>query len=120
MFKDTKEELERLEEELLAEDETPADPGPKDDPAPYDFDAEPDLTDEDPDRTRVFRPVRPMPQGRAYNADRTDEDPEDISDELLDDTPRRSNGPLVVLAVIMTVCIVGLVVFWVLRLRGIL
>ena len=119
MFKDTKEELERLEEELLAEDETPAYPEPEDGSAPYDFDAEADWP-EDPDQTRVFRPVRPMPQGRAYNADRTDEDPEDISDDLLDDTPRRSNGPLVALAIIMTVCIVVLIAFWVLRLRGIL
>ena len=77
MFKDTKKELERLEAELL-EDE------------PEQWDEEDPLLDDDDDfgeeTPEVYRNF--SNRYKAYNADRTDWDPEDLGEEL-ERRPRR-------------------------------
>ncbi|MBQ6851755.1 MAG: hypothetical protein IJO04_01815 [Oscillospiraceae bacterium] len=53
----------------------------------------------------------------AYNADKTDESPEAYSEALL--CPPKSNRGLVLLAVFLTLCIGAVVLYWLLRFRGI-
>lgn len=77
MFKDTKKELERLEAELREEE-------------PEEWDEEDPLLDDDDDfgeeTPEVYRNF--SNRYKAYNADRTDWDPEDLG-EALERRPRR-------------------------------
>ena len=98
MFQDKEEELKRLEEALLAEEET----------------------EEVQDETMVFQPMA-EPAGvsprKVYNTDVLDTD--------LDEFSRRVEKPrgdgltgLVILAIFLTAGVVCAVIWWVLRLRG--
>ena len=106
MFQDKEEELKRLEEALLAEEET---------------DEEQALPQEQ-DATMVFRPVA-QPAGvtarKVYNTD--------VLDTNLEEFSRRVERPkgdgltgLVILAIFLTAGVVCAVIWWVLRLRGII
>lgn len=106
MFQDKEEELKRLEEALLAEEET----------------EEEQEISQPQDATMVFQPVA-EPAGvsprKVYNTDVLDTD--------LDDFSRRVERPkgegltgLVILAILLTAGVVCAVIWWVLRLRGII
>ena len=77
MFKDTKKELERLEAELREEEPEELD---EEDPL---LDDDDDFGEETPEVYRNF-----SNRYKAYNADRTDWDPEDLG-EALERRPRR-------------------------------
>ena len=97
MFRDTKEELQRLEQELLEEQEQPK-----------------DTFEEDPLGDYVNQPVK----CRVYNTDHTDVDLEEFSAQVRE--PEKSlTGWIVLCFVLMTgiVCILG---YWVLRYLGVL
>ena len=87
MHRDTQEALNRLEAELLAED-----------------------ADDVQTEAALVRGCK------AYNADRTDEDPETYSRELL--KPDRSERRLVVLAALLALGILLVALYWLIRLRG--
>lgn len=121
--KDAEEELQRLEQELLELEEPEQEPEEEEylDPAAY---------EEEPagEAPRVYRnfsnnygkDLRNFASGyRAYNADRTDVDPEELSRQLLEpeEPPRR--GP-VVLALILAMAAVIAVLWLILRFGGIL
>ena len=97
MFKDTKKELERLEAELL-EDE------------PEQWDEEDPLLDDDDDfgeeTPEVYRNF--SNRYKAYNADRTDWDPEDLGEEL----ERRPRRGWIVFLLILMVGVIAALIWW--------
>ncbi len=100
MFQDKEEELKRLEEALLAEEETE------------------DVQDETMVFQAVAEPAGVSPR-KVYNTDVLDTD--------LDEFSRRVERPrgdgltgLVILAIFLTAGVVCAVIWWVLRLRGII
>lgn len=100
MFQDKEEELKRLEEALLAEEET----------------------EEVQDETMVFQPVA-EPAGvsprNVYNTDILDTDLAEFSRRV--EKPRGDGlTGLVILAIFLTAGVVCAVIWWVLRLRGII
>ena len=95
MYRDTRKELERLESALLAEEDTPDMPG-EDTPARQSF----------------------ASGYKAYNSDKTDEDPEVYSRALL--RPQKRGRSLILLAVFLMLCIGAAAVYWLMRLWGIL
>lgn len=121
MFNDAKKELERLEAELLAEEESPEAP-PEEDPL------EAEDSEELPDgeapvvysnySNQYGRALRNYASGyRAYNTDRTDRDPEEFSEEIL--RPKKSRGILgpAVVALLLLAAIAA-VLFWALWRMG--
>lgn len=97
MFKDTKKELERLEAELL-EDE------------PEQWDEEDPLLDDDDDfgeeTPEVYRNF--SNRYKAYNADRTDWDPEDLGEEL----ERRPRRGWIVFLLMLMVGVIAVLIWW--------
>lgn len=100
MFQDKEEELKRLEEALLAEEETE------------------DVQDETMVFQAVAEPAGVSPR-KVYNTDVLDTD--------LDEFSRRVERPrgdgltgLVILAIFLTAGVVCAVIWWILRLRGII
>ena len=95
MHRNDRNELQRLEHALLAQEHE---------------DAHEDFCDID----------RAMPPKsyKAYNADRTDEDPEVYSQALLH--PQKGNRGLILLAIFLSLCIAGVALYWLMRFRGIL
>ena len=97
MFKDTKKELERLEAELR-EDE------------PEQWDEEDPLLDDDDDfgeeTPEVYRNF--SNRYRAYNADRTDWDPEDLGEEL----ERRPRRGWIVFLLMLMVGVIAALIWW--------
>ena len=131
MFKDAQKELQRLEE-LLAEEEEEELPEEE-----FDEDFEAEFEDEEPEgfaqfdqvawenphATLVFRSgaekfrqqlAAQQAGSRVYNSDRTDAEPEDLEDE---DEPASGGSlkGLVTLAVLLTLGIVGMVIWFLLR-----
>jgi hypothetical protein len=87
MFKDQKEELRRLEEELLKDQELY-------DPAlPEEFE-EDALADEPPEEFDEDLIDRDIPTPNGWNTDDADEDLEALSQEVYDTRPRRNTGLL--------------------------
>ena len=135
MFKDTQEELERLEEELLAEEEP--EELPEAEPEEWDFSQfDQDVFDQD-EPTMIYpggahrfqqeldeaqRRPKSTPPVRARNTDRTDEDLEAYSDQVWDPDSGKDRGLtyLAILAVVLTAALVLVVAWWVLRFRGML
>lgn len=119
MFRDTQEELQRLEAALLSGEETP-------DAEEQDLEAL--LEDTHPAGGRVVYQNFSNDYGKnlrnfassykAYNADKTDEDPETYSQALL--APEKGTGGLIVLAVVLTLCIAAVAVYWLVCYRGLL
>ena len=97
MFKDTQKELERLEAELLEEE-------------PEQWDEEDPLLDDDDDfgeeTPEVYRNF--SNRYKAYNADRTDWDPEDLAQEL----ERRPRRGLAVFLLLLLAGVIALLAWW--------
>lgn len=101
MFRDTQEELQRIQQQLLDEDIPETDEALLEDIA--------DLVD---DVQEGYEP------DGFYNNDYTDLDPEQLSQELLYEEPRENLKGLVVAAVLLTLGIVAVLGWWILRLMG--
>lgn len=126
MFKDTEKELRRLEAELLAEEEE-NDQEQEWEEALEDEDL---LTDRELDvlleDTQVIG-AAPVYQNHAnnygnriYNADHLEQDVQDFSDELLEQSQERRSAGLVILACLLAVGILCVAVWWVARYWGVL
>ena len=104
MFKDAKKELERLEAELLAQEE-----------AEEELEAEESLPDDGEDSPELYRNF--SNHYRAYNADRTDWDPEELSEEL--NRPKKSGvWGLCAVVLLLVAGIFLLLAWWLLRRNG--
>lgn len=137
MFRDTQEELKRLEEQLLAEEDLPKEQEQEPEldqatrviPIPQAQEPLSDLTEE-AEEAEEEEPELPQPRrkktgryiGRfeAYNSDKTDTDLNKYSEEV-----RRPKGdPVVlalsVLALILMAAILGILIWWFIRFRGFL
>jgi hypothetical protein len=101
MFRDRQQELERIQQQLLEEDDLPED----DDSMPDD---DYDPADEPPDRSEPYD---------FYNTDGTDLDPEELSDELLPPRKKSMTG-LLIATLLLTAVILALVAWWMVRMRG--
>ena len=132
MFKDAQKELKRLEELLEEEEEEGSEEEPEEefDEAFFgEYEDEPQNDDDEFDEeeweqihaTLVFRSgaekfrqqlAAQQAGSRAYNSDRTDLDPEDLEEEL---SGGKSLTGLVVLTVLLTLGIVGMVIWFLLR-----
>lgn len=132
MFKDAQKELKRLEELLEEEEEEGSEEEPEEefDEAFFgEYEDEPQNDDDAFDEeeweqihaTLVFRSgaekfrqqlAAQQAGSRAYNSDRTDLDPEDLEEEL---SGGKSLTGLVVLTVLLTLGIVGMVIWFLLR-----
>lgn len=132
MFKDAQKELKRLEELLEEEEEEGSEEEPEEefDEAFFgEYEDEPQNDDDEFDEeeweqihaTLVFRSgaekfrqqlAAQQAGSRAYNSDRTDLDPEDLEEEL---SGEKSLTGLVVLTVLLTLGIVGMVIWFLLR-----
>ncbi|MBQ6839154.1 MAG: hypothetical protein IJO45_00500 [Oscillospiraceae bacterium] len=125
MFRDASEELERLQAELLAEDE-PVELPPEEPP-------EETLFFEEYEDTRpaqgpaVYqnysndygKNLRNYASGyRAYNSDTTDEDLEEYSEAVREGNTSRGSCLLAVIAVILALAILGVVAYGFLYTRG--
>ena len=101
MHKDTQEALERLERELLAEEQ----PEPTEDD--LDLLIDDILFDDEEDtpleETMIYR--NSANQYRAYNADRTDLDLEDYSDEVYEEPPVNFKDLLFPLIMLGLICL---------------
>lgn len=137
MFKDTDKALARLEAELLKEEE-PAMPVPETEyeESPYDEAAEEDVLPPEfmyTDTRAASGPavyqnfsnhygkdLRNYASGyRAYNADIAEG--EDYSEELLQDAPEeKSNTPLILIACLLALAVVGMLGVWLFLTRGLL
>lgn len=93
MYRDTREELKRLESALLAEEDTP------------------DMSGEDNPACQSFASGY-----KAYNSDKTDADPEVYSRALL--RPQKRGRGRALLIVFLMLCAAA--VYWLMRLWGIL
>lgn len=124
MFRDASEELERLQAELLAEEE-PAEEIPEEPPeddCPYD-----EYEDTRPAQGPAVyqnyandygKNLRNYASGyRAYNSDTTDEDLEDYSEQVYNGSSR-GNCLLAVIAVFLALAIVAVVGIWFAYMRG--
>lgn len=123
MFDDPKKDLRRMEQQLLQVEE-------EDDWLEEELaDVRHLLGEEDLDATRVFRqeemPVRNFANGygrNIYYEEPQYEEPEMDFDEYRDEAydyeepPRKDNTPLVILALLETLAIVGVVMYWLVKL----
>ena len=102
MFKDTKKELQRLEAELMAEEEELEEEEA--------WDEEEDLLDDDDDfgeeTPEVYRNF--SNRYKAYNADRTDWDPEDLAEEL----ERRPRRGLAIFILLLLAGVIAAIAWW--------
>lgn len=122
MFKDRNEELRRLEEALLEEEELQT-PDPVEE-APEDEDL---LTDEILDE--LLEDTTPVPgnvpyqnfsndYGQAYNADNADVDLEEYSEAVRQ--PKKDHSGLVILVCLLALGVLGMLIFLMLRQGGFL
>ncbi len=115
MFRDTSEELQRLQAELLAEEE-PAELPPEEEPEEED-----DFFDEyEEDELDEPEPVyKNYASGyRAYNSDTTDEDLEEYSESVREGNPSRGGCLLTLIAVFLALILGGVVTCAYLYSRG--
>ena len=98
MFNDAKQELERLQEELLAEEKT----------APV-------QQDDDLLSDQILDQLLDMDY-RSYNADKTDVDPQELAQEL--SRPTSSLTGLIVTAGLLTLGIFLVICWWLIRYMG--
>lgn len=110
MFRDAKEELQRLEAELLAQEK-------------------PEIPDEQQNVPAhpVYRnfsnnygaDLRNYASGyKAYNTDRADADPEDLSDDILEDPREKPMTGLILTACGLTLGILLVMLYWIVKLWG--
>lgn len=134
MFKDTQQELQRLEEELLAEEEEELEEAA----AEEEYEDFLDFSEFDQDMmdrtasTLVFRSgaekfrqqlndqQHKSAPVHAYNSDETDEDLDDYSEEVWEPNGRKDGSlvGLTVLAVVLTLCIVTVLAWWMMYFVG--
>ncbi len=113
MFRDASEELERLQAELLSEDEPEMpEPPPEEDV----------LYEEDP-LDPFFQEEEPVYQNyangyRAYNSDTSDQDLEDYSEQVRQGRSSRGGCCLAVIAVFLALILAVLVIAWFAYQRG--
>ena len=119
MFKDQKEELRRLEEELLLEEEAdcPEDL-PEEDPEDAYLD-DPDDFGQETDET-YYNFSNGYGAYNAYNSDVTDEDMEEYSKKVYDDPSERKNRRLLILALILLSAILCTLAWCYLRYQGVI
>ena len=122
MFRDTDKALARLEAELLQEEEDSLleeeyDEEPEEDEVP----APPEYFYEDTRPSRSAGRYQNYANGyRAYNADLSDEDPEEYSRELLEDEePGSSNTVPILIACLLSLTLAAVVLILTLMSRGI-
>ena len=133
MFQDAKEELKRLEQQLLAEEDEPVQEETADDISSEELEElkqllesdskEPMLTeDDDFDIVRNFDgQVRNYANNyKAYNSDKSDTDLESYSEEVRNPGQERSESFLTVLALVLLAGILGILVWWLIRFKGLL
>lgn len=111
MRRDTQDELDRLSQALLEEDAPPT-------PAPEVTDWEPADLEEDLPITDVkeYR-NHANDYGRAFNSDKTELSPEDLSDAILAPEEEASGSPgLLLLAFLLLLGILGVLIWWVIAL----
>ena len=117
MYKDAKEELKRLEEALLEEEED------QQAETETDIDALLEQTKEmlgkSSDETQVFHwePEELQRSGRVYNTDRTDEDLQQFAEQVRDGGKKSLTG-WIVTAAVLAAGIVAVVIWWILRYGG--
>lgn len=113
MFRDTKEELARLERELLAEEENYAEE-PEDDGFDAFLDDPDDFGEEHPGIYQNYSNGygRKQPHN-VYNADQTDEDLEAFSDTIQE--PEHSDAGFIAVICFLLLAIAGVLLFCVLR-----
>jgi hypothetical protein len=107
MFRDKSEELERLQAELLAEEESEQE-------APEQPQEE-ELFEDYEDTRPAQEPVgyQNYSNGyRAYNTDDSDEDLDSYSEEVRAGGKKRGGGCLVAIALFLAIILVALVAFW--------
>lgn len=142
MFKDTDQELARLEAELLKEEETDEfypeetedyDPEeenfyPEEEPEaePVEYDYEDTRAADGPAVYQNYsndygRNLRNFASGyRAYNSDECDEDLDAFSEDVYDAQPESGNHGLLITACILAAILGGVVLYLLLHMRGIL
>ena len=101
MFRDTQEELQRIQQQLLEEDTPQSDEELLAEISALIDDVQEDYTPDD-----------------IYNADNTDLDPEALSDELFEDEQPESLKGLITAACLLTLGILVVLGIWVVRLLG--
>ena len=139
MFKDTDEALARLEAELLREEEE--DLAEEEYEAYEEYSEETETDEENLPPEYVYDDTRPSAgpvvyqnysnnYGKnlrnyasgyhAYNADISDEDPENYSEELLEEEPEKSNTALALIACLLSLAAAATILIFALKSRGIL
>lgn len=125
MFKDTDQELARLEAALLKEEEETELP-PEEEEESSDNDYEDTRAADGPAVYQNFsndygRNLRNYASGyQAYNSDVCDEDLDAFAEEVYDAPPESGNRGLLITACVLSVILVGAVLYLLLRMRGIL
>ncbi len=133
MFRDTKEELKRLEQQLLAEEDEQIQEESAEDISSEELEElkqllesnseEPMITeDDDFDIVRNFDgQVRNYANNyKAYNSDKSDTDLESYSEEVRNPSQDRSESFLTVLALVLLAGILGVLAWWLVRFKGLL
>lgn len=119
MYKDAKEELKRLEQALLEEEEEQQ----TEEEADTDIDAlleqTKEMLEQPSDETQVFhwQPEELQRSGRVYNADKTDEDLLQFSEQVRGGEKKSLTG-LIITAAVLAAGIVAVVIWWILRYGG--
>ena len=128
MFRDTKEELKRLEEELLAEEDLPKMEQDEEEISEETLSKLMDgdtvvIRQEDLEKAAKTRPAR---HGRyvgryeAYNTDKADADLGEYSEEVRRPKKDRSILALSILALVLLAAIFGVLIWWLVRFRGLI
>lgn len=118
MFRDKEEELRRLSAELRAEEEVQE--APEQEEPDFSLDEDTDIADMAGGVYRnasndYGRGLRNYASGyRAYNADKTEVDPQALSDEVLceDEEEEKSLTGLVITAFVLSAGVVGMLIYW--------
>ena len=128
MFRDTKEELKRLEEQLLAEEELPQKPQSEEENGEDPLAAlmggdtvvirQEDL--EKAAKTQPARRGRYVGKYEAYNTDKADADLKEYSEEVRAPKKDRSILALSILALVLLAAIFGVLIWWLVRFRGLI
>ena len=133
MFQDAKEELKRLEQQLLAEEDEPVQEESTEDISSEELEELKQLLESDSEKPMItedddFDIVRNFDgqvrnfanNYKAYNSDKTDTDLERYSEEVRYPSQDRSESFLTVLAVVLLAGILGILVWWLVRFKGLL
>lgn len=133
MFQDAKEELKRLEQQLLAEEDEPVQEESTEDISSEELEELKQLLESDSEKPMItedddFDIVRNFDgqvrnfanNYKAYNSDKTDTDLERYSEEVRYPSQDRSESFLTVLALVLLAGILGILVWWLVRFKGLL